>query len=205
MKNYSFGNYICELREKKGYSQKQLGEMLGVTNKAVSRWENGSAYPSTELMLPLAKTLDVTIDDLYRMISVDNNYTHDDRIYPWNLIKKYKLIRSVCIVLAIFPCILFLIFSKSEDKAIYLLFTVAISILTFVLVYYPLVFLVKKQFLYSRMFEIYSLIIYSCVIFRYCYMLLDYVFSNFPDGYSPVFGFAPSVFFALTCFLKKYY
>ena len=55
MKNYSFGNYICELREKKGLSQSQLGERLGVTNKAVSRWENGSAYPSTELMLPLAK------------------------------------------------------------------------------------------------------------------------------------------------------
>jgi putative transcriptional regulator len=60
MSNYNFGNYICELREKKGLSQSELGKILGVTNKAISKWENGGAYPSSELMLPLAKALGVS-------------------------------------------------------------------------------------------------------------------------------------------------
>ncbi len=69
MGKYDFGNYICKLREEKGLTQSALGELLGVTNKAVSRWENGSAYPSTDLMLPLANALGVPIENLYRMIS----------------------------------------------------------------------------------------------------------------------------------------
>ena len=69
MNNYTFGNYICELREKKGLSQNQLGEKLGISNKAISKWENGGAYPSTELMLPLARELDVSIEELYAAIS----------------------------------------------------------------------------------------------------------------------------------------
>ncbi|MBQ8310442.1 MAG: helix-turn-helix transcriptional regulator [Clostridia bacterium] len=64
-----FGNYICELREKKGLSQGQLGEKLGVSNKAVSKWENGGAYPSTELMLPLARELGISIEELYTAVS----------------------------------------------------------------------------------------------------------------------------------------
>ena len=69
MNNYSFGNYICSLREKKGLSQSELGERLGVSNKAVSKWENGGAYPSTELMLPLAEALGVTIEELYQAVT----------------------------------------------------------------------------------------------------------------------------------------
>lgn len=69
MNNYHFGNYICDLREKKGLSQSQLGEKLGVSNKAVSKWENGGAYPSSELMLPLAKELGVSIEELYTALS----------------------------------------------------------------------------------------------------------------------------------------
>ena len=41
MDNYEFAQRIAELRRQKGLSQKQLGEMLGVSNKAVSKWENG--------------------------------------------------------------------------------------------------------------------------------------------------------------------
>ena len=69
MSNYNFGNYICELREKKGLSQSELGKILGVTNKAISKWENGGAYPSAELMLPLAKALGISIEELYSAIS----------------------------------------------------------------------------------------------------------------------------------------
>ena len=45
MKDYSLGNFISALREKKGLSQYQLGALVGVTDKAVSKWENGASKP----------------------------------------------------------------------------------------------------------------------------------------------------------------
>ncbi len=63
---YKVGNLICELREKKNLSQSELGNLVGVTNKAVSRWENGRGYPDTSLLLKLAEILEITVDELLR-------------------------------------------------------------------------------------------------------------------------------------------
>ncbi len=68
MNDFTFGNYIYELRIKKGLTQVQLGKKLGVSNKAVSKWENGRAYPSVELMLPIAEELGVSVDELHSAI-----------------------------------------------------------------------------------------------------------------------------------------
>ena len=46
MNDYTFGNYIFEQRRKRGLSQTELADLLGVTNKAVSKWENGRAKPT---------------------------------------------------------------------------------------------------------------------------------------------------------------
>ena len=43
MKDYAFGNRVCHLRVLKQLSQKMLGQRLGVTDKAVSRWETGAS------------------------------------------------------------------------------------------------------------------------------------------------------------------
>ena len=64
MKDYSFGNYICKLRERRGLSQFQLGALVGVTDKAVSKWENDNSCPDIMLLPKLAKTLGVTVDVL---------------------------------------------------------------------------------------------------------------------------------------------
>ena len=63
---YKVGNLICKLREEKGLSQQKLGELLGVTNKAVSRWENGRGYPDTSILLNLATILGITVDELLK-------------------------------------------------------------------------------------------------------------------------------------------
>ena len=63
---YKVGKLIASLREEKGLSQLQLGAMLGVTNKAVSRWENGRGYPDTSLLLKLSEVLGITVDELLR-------------------------------------------------------------------------------------------------------------------------------------------
>ncbi len=64
MKDLSFGNYICALRMSRGLSQFQLGTLVGVTDKAVSKWENGDAKPRHATCRRLAKALDVHISEL---------------------------------------------------------------------------------------------------------------------------------------------
>lgn len=64
MDNLEFANRIVELRKQKGLSQKELGDMLGVSNKAVSKWENGESMPKTTTMLKLAELLGIDGNEL---------------------------------------------------------------------------------------------------------------------------------------------
>ena len=59
------GQRIAELRKQQNLSQESLGELLGVTNKAVSKWENGSAKPNTALIPKIAEILGVTVEELF--------------------------------------------------------------------------------------------------------------------------------------------
>lgn len=63
---YKVGNLISKLREEKGLSQSELGSYIEVTNKAVSRWENGRGYPDTSILLKLAEVLEITVDELLK-------------------------------------------------------------------------------------------------------------------------------------------
>lgn len=60
----NFGDYLNYLRKKKGMTQAELADKLGVTNKAVSKWETGEAMPETSLLVPLSKIFGVTVDEL---------------------------------------------------------------------------------------------------------------------------------------------
>lgn len=64
MDNIKFGKFIKDSRKEKGLTQKQLADMLYVSDKAVSRWENGIGFPDIKLLEPLAECLDVTILEL---------------------------------------------------------------------------------------------------------------------------------------------
>lgn len=64
MTNYVTGSTIRLLREKKKYTQKQLGELLSVNDKAISKWENQKGFPDITLIEPLAKALGVSITEL---------------------------------------------------------------------------------------------------------------------------------------------
>lgn len=58
------GNLIREARQRKNYTQNELGMMLGVTNKAVSRWENGESFPDIGILEPLSRLLELPIQDI---------------------------------------------------------------------------------------------------------------------------------------------
>ena len=69
MNDYAFGNRICAERMKRGLSQRELGEMLGVTDKAVSKWENGKAKPTTDTLRKLAAVFGCAVEELLRLRS----------------------------------------------------------------------------------------------------------------------------------------
>ena len=64
MNDYKFGNFICQLRTEKGLSQSQLGDMMGVSNKAVSKWEMGVSKPRPAMLVVLASFFGVTVEEL---------------------------------------------------------------------------------------------------------------------------------------------
>lgn len=58
------GKFLKELRKKKGITQEQFAEMLGVSNRSVSRWENGVTMPDFDLLIQMAKYYDVEIGEI---------------------------------------------------------------------------------------------------------------------------------------------
>ena len=60
----AFGEFLYTLRKEKGMTQAELAAKLGVTNKAVSKWETGEAMPETSLLLPISEIFGVTVDEL---------------------------------------------------------------------------------------------------------------------------------------------
>lgn len=67
MNDYSFGNKILELRTQLNLSQTALAEMVGVTNKAVSKWETGKSRPTTNVIRKLAALFRIDINELLSM------------------------------------------------------------------------------------------------------------------------------------------
>lgn len=64
MDQIKIGKFIATLRKEKDLTQEQLGEKLGVTNKTISRWENGNYMPDIEMLSLLSKEFDVSINEL---------------------------------------------------------------------------------------------------------------------------------------------
>ncbi len=63
-KRINLANNIAKLRKKRGLTQKELADMLYVSNKTVSKWERGAGYPELEQILKLAEILGVSLDTL---------------------------------------------------------------------------------------------------------------------------------------------
>ncbi len=64
MDQKKIGRFIKELRNEKGLTQEQLAELVGVTNRSVSRWENGVNMPDFDLLIHIAQYFDVSIEEI---------------------------------------------------------------------------------------------------------------------------------------------
>ena len=77
----SLGKNIAALRKEKGLTQAQLGELLGVSNQAVSKWEQEINLPDVMLLPRIAKVFEVSIDRLF-----EENETEEEVEIPNKLI-----------------------------------------------------------------------------------------------------------------------
>lgn len=74
MNQLKIGKFIAEKRKNQKMTQAQLAEKLGVTDRAVSKWETGKSLPDASIMLELCALLDITVNDLLsgEVVSVEN-------------------------------------------------------------------------------------------------------------------------------------
>ena len=83
MDQIKIGKFIAALRKEKGLTQEQLGEKLGVTNKTISRWENGNYTPDVEMLALLSKEFGVSINELIsgeRLLAEDFKKAADNNL-----------------------------------------------------------------------------------------------------------------------------
>ena len=67
MKKQTFGSMIAEFRKEKAMTQVELAEKMGVTDKAVSKWERDLSFPDVNTIPKLAEIFNVTVDELMQV------------------------------------------------------------------------------------------------------------------------------------------
>lgn len=100
MDKYKFGDFVYKKRKELNLTQDDLGRKLGVTNKAVSKWETGETLPEVQSLDLLASTLGVTIDELLTQ-KVKNQPTYKTKKTPWviaTLLGVIVIVLSACLI-----------------------------------------------------------------------------------------------------------
>lgn len=77
MDNTKMGEFIASRRKTKGLTQRELAKQLGVTDKAVSKWERGLSCPDISLLSPLSDILEITISELLNGTNAEISETAD--------------------------------------------------------------------------------------------------------------------------------
>ena len=82
MNQIKIGKFIADCRKKVNLTQMQLAEKLGITDKAVSKWERGIAMPDTSIMLELCDILHISVNELLcgEKISMENNNQKNEEL-----------------------------------------------------------------------------------------------------------------------------
>lgn len=64
MKTNNVGGFIQQLRKDKGMTQKELAEIIGMSDKTISKWESGNSLPDTSVLVSLCEALDISVNEL---------------------------------------------------------------------------------------------------------------------------------------------
>ena len=111
MDQVKIGKFIAECRKKKGLTQEQLANMLNITNKAISKWENGRCLMDISLLNPLSKILDVSVLEIINGEYIDKNsvYEKSNEILTDSFSYADKKIKSTRIKTALIVVITFIL------------------------------------------------------------------------------------------------
>ena len=82
MDQIKIGKFIAECRKNVNLTQMQLSEKLGITDKAISKWERGISMPDTSIMLELCDILGISVNELLsgEKISMENNDKKNEQL-----------------------------------------------------------------------------------------------------------------------------
>lgn len=74
MNQEKIGKFIAEKRKEKSLTQQELADILGISNKTVSKWECGNGLPEVSLMMPLCEALGISVNELLSGEELNNTY-----------------------------------------------------------------------------------------------------------------------------------
>ena len=126
MDQIKIGKFIAERRKSKNLTQFQLAEKLNITDRAISKWENGRSMPDSSIMLDLCKELEISVNELLsgEMIDMkDYDKKAEENLYNLNKSNEHKkkvLIRCgiiMILLIIIISIIEFYIFTRQIAKA----------------------------------------------------------------------------------------
>ena len=82
MDQIKIGKFIAACRKEQGLTQLQLADRLGITDKAVSKWENGKSMPDSSIMLELCDILSISVNELLsgEKISMENKNQKNEEL-----------------------------------------------------------------------------------------------------------------------------
>ncbi len=86
-----FGNRLKAVRQDRGYTQKQLADLLGVTEQAVSKYERETSYPDISMLDGISLILDCSLDYLFQYKSGNKNQFNQDSVEKKKEITRYLL------------------------------------------------------------------------------------------------------------------
>lgn len=114
MDRYKFGEFIYQKRKSLGLTQEELGRKVGVTNKAVSKWEVGETLPDVMMLEPLAQVLQITVDEL--LTHTDKKEVEKKNI---KINKIFFFIIIGLVIIEILTVVLFLsLYNPTDEKEI---------------------------------------------------------------------------------------
>jgi|SRR5690554_756493 len=170
----AFKDILSTKRKKLNLTQKELAEKLNVSNKTISKWENGGSFPDLPILTKLAKILEIDLNELLFENADENNH-HEATNYE--IINKFKLKSFISIGLIIFS---FIIYFTMKSDLLMSVFFLSIIISIIVVIYNTMSFrsvYIDKQntkeydllyFKYSMIIlHLYSLLCCSIIIERY--------------------------------------
>ena len=142
MDQVKIGKFIKEKRKEKKITQSELAEKLNVTDRAISKWENGICMPDSGIITELCKILNITINDLFSGEVVDMK--DSEKRLEKNLIEIIKLKEhkdkqllsleifiGILVSIILFACVFVASFTNIKD--IYRLLLIVVGFIPFII------------------------------------------------------------------------